>query len=294
MVLQGVNIAHIVINNEHGGIVEEAIELIAQSVRDLGFKVAVTKNYFYQKSLNIVVGAVAYLSEQNLEELRRLAPTYVIWQLEPLDEEGGFLKKHPLYAEFMRGAVELWEYSEGNVEFLKEQGFKGGHYIPLGYASSLERVAPAVKEEFDVLFYGAVNERRRALLAELEARGLNVCVLFNAYGKMRDGVIARSKIVLNVHQFETQRLEQVRISYLLNNRRFVISEAAAENPYGEGVVYSGYEGLVETCVKYLRPGMEVERARVANVGYETLKKFPMTERVKAALEKVEGLEWPMG
>ena len=291
VVLQGVNIVHIVINKDHGGIVSEAIELMAASVRALGFKVEVSQNTFYQKSLNIVVGAAAYLSRQNMDDMRKLSPAYVIWQLEPLDEEGGFLRKYPLYAELMKGAVDLWEYSEGNVEYLKQMGFKGGRYIPLGYARSLERIVP-VREEFDVLFYGAVNERRRAFLTELEGRGLKVCTLFGAYGQMRDGVIGRSRIVLNVHQFETQRLEQVRISYLLNNRRFVISERSEENPYGDGVVYSDYERLTDTCVKYLRAGMEGERARVAGVGYEILKKLPMSACLKEALEKIEGLEWP--
>ena len=41
--------------------------------------------------------------------------------------------------------------------------------------------------------------------------------------------IARSKIVLNLHQYDAQVFEIVRVSYLLANRRAVVSERGA-NP----------------------------------------------------------------
>src|SRR5947199_402031 len=49
--------------------------------------------------------------------------------------------------------------------------------------------------------------------------------------------------------------EVVRVSYLLANRRFVVSEtgsdAAAERLFSGGVAFAGYETLVDTCLGYL-------------------------------------------
>jgi len=36
---------------------------------------------------------------------------------------------------------------------------------------------------------------------------------------------------LNIHQSETLQLEQLRVAYLLNNKRFVVSETSADNLY---------------------------------------------------------------
>jgi hypothetical protein len=123
------------------------------------------------------------------------------------------------------------------------------------------------------------------VLEGLQARGIRLAVLFGAYGRTRDLAIGRSKIILNLHQFDTAQLEQVRLSYLLNNRCFVVSEKAEGNPYGEGVVFRDYDGLIETCEHYLRPDMEAERARIAEAGYASLKAISTLTCLRAALER---------
>ncbi len=287
--LKGVNISHVQIN-EHGAIFNEVIELLVEAVRESGLPMKVSRNEFFKGSLNVVVGHVAFKQSAEMETVRKAGIPYVVVQLEALDAEAGFLKQYPSYVDVLRGAMQIWDYSEGNVAFLKWMGLENVRYIPIGFGKNLERIVAKESRDIDVMFYGMVNTRRRKVLEGLVARGVRV-EFFVGYGAKRDELIGRSKIMLNMHQFELGRLEQVRISYLLNNRCFVVSETADENPYGEGGVYSGYEGLVETCVKYLRPEMEGERARIAEAGYEALKGFPMKERVREALMEIEGLEW---
>jgi hypothetical protein len=45
-----------------------------------------------------------------------------------------------------------------------------------------------------------------------------VKILFGVYGQERDREMARAKVVLNLHQFALPQLEQIRISFLLNNK----------------------------------------------------------------------------
>ena len=100
-------------------------------------------------------------------------------------------------------------------------------YVPIGYVPELTRIAPA-PEDIDVLFYGALSERRYAVLRDLHDRGLRVKWLLGAFGASRDAWIARSKIVINVHYWEAKIFEIARVSYLLANRRAVVSERGAD------------------------------------------------------------------
>lgn len=46
------------------------------------------------------------------------------------------------------------------------------------------------------------------------------------YGEERDALIARSRVVLNLHQYDIHIFEQVRVNYLLINGKAVVSEVA--------------------------------------------------------------------
>jgi hypothetical protein len=100
-------------------------------------------------------------------------------------------------------------------------------------------------------------------------------------------LIARSKIILNLHQFDTTQLEQVRISYLLNNRCFVISESAEDNPYQDGVIFSDYDKIVDCCLSYLRSQADAARADVAERGYARLQAIPFLASLQAAMKLLE-------
>ena len=57
----------------------------------------------------------------------------------------------------------------------------------------------------DVLFFGLMNPRRAALLAAVNASGLAVHVLTGetmTFGGALDAILARTKIVLNLHFYD--------------------------------------------------------------------------------------------
>jgi hypothetical protein len=134
---------------------------------------------------------------------------------------------------------EVWDYSSENVERLKAMGIEARH-VPIGYVKELERIKPAEVQDIDVLFYGSLNERRKKILDELKARGLNVVHLFGVYGEERDSYIARAKVVLNIHFYLPAVPEEVRLSYLWTNRVYVLNESRFP-----------YTDMVESCVEIL-------------------------------------------
>jgi hypothetical protein len=278
----GVNIAHMVIN-AHAPIFADLIELLTSSFQELGLSVRYSQNSLNRDRLNVVLGHTVAFRPEWLAAIRNNGSAYVVFQTEALDADRGLVPLYPAYLNFLRAAPHVWDYSEANIRFLTGLGHAGVRHVPIGYARSLERIAPAAVQDIDVLFYGQPTERRLRVLEEVRGRGLRVEALWGVYGPPRDQAIGRSKIVLNLHQFETSQLEQVRIGFLLNNRCFVVSEVADSNPYGDGVVFRPREQLADCCAAFLRPGREAERERIARTGHANLQAIPIVDKLRSAL-----------
>jgi hypothetical protein len=146
----------------------------------------------------------------------------------------------------------VWDYSQENIEFLKNQGISARH-LPVGYHESLEQIPQAAEKDIDILFFGSLGDRRQAILAKLENTGkARVKTLFGVYGKQRDEFIGRSKILINIHYYSTKIFEAVRVSYLLNNRCCVVSEESSVYPYpGVNIPLVTYDSLAEKCLDIL-------------------------------------------
>jgi hypothetical protein len=283
MPLPPVNIVHVVIN-EHGRIFDDLIDLLTDCLVQLDVPVRRSTSHFDSTQLNLVVGHTAFLSPTDYPAIASKC-RYIVFQVEALHEQAGLLPDRPHYLEFLRRAQQVWDYSPQNLKFLAGRGHQNTRYVPIGYCPMLERIAAAPTKDIDVLFYGAATPRRRRIFDDLLARGVRFVSVFGAYGPQRDQLIARSKIVLNLHQFDISALEQLRISYLLNNRCFVLSESPPSELYGEGVVFSDYGSITECCVSYLQPGMEPQRTRIAEVGYAGLKAIPTLQHLRSAIEQ---------
>jgi hypothetical protein len=181
----------------------------------------------------------------------------------------------------------VWDYSEGNIAELARMGIKAEH-CGIGYVPELTRIAPA-PEDIDVLFVGSVNDRRLTVLKQLATQGVNVEARFNVYGAERDAFLARSKIMLNVHFYESRLFEIVRVSYLLANHKCVVSETGAdraiEQQFEPGIAFAPYEKLAETCVRLLQN--PAARRETAEAGFTRIKSMPQTEYLRQALATLQ-------
>ena len=160
----------------------------------------------------------------------------------------------PAYVDLLK-QHRVWDYSPKNIEQLARWGIPNAQLCEIGFVPELMRI-PERPQDIDVLFYGSLNGRRRKVLNQLSDQGAKVKVLQGLYGPQRDVWIARSKIVLNIHYYEAKVLEIVRLSYLLSNGRFVISEkgkdADLETPFAQGMVLDAYDMLVPQCMTWLQ------------------------------------------
>jgi len=207
-------------------------------------------------------------------------PNSILFNLEQIVP--GAIWVTPDYTERLR-RHRVWDYSAQNLSAMRALGIRDVTHVPLGHARVLERI-PSREEDIDVLFYGVHNERRMVPLRRLAERGWRVMWVNGVYGKERDELIARSRVVVNIHFYGESRLEVARCFYLLANGRFVLSEMstdAEETGLAGGMAFCAYDAIEEACTWYL--AHPDERAAVAATGREAIRKRPQSALLASAV-----------
>ena len=201
-------------------------------------------------------------------------------------------ERRPHYASLLR-RFPIWDYSIPNATYNLSMALNWMiHLLPVGYMPQLSRIDPAPVQDIDVLFYGTMNERRLRILQELQQAGLRVEAGRGLYGAERDAAIARAKIVLNVHFYESKVHEVVRTSYLLANHKAVVSECGddteIESDIRKAIIGVPYERLVETCVALCRD--DVARRRAEENGFEI---FSRRDQIPMLRHAIETTRWAL-
>jgi hypothetical protein len=211
-----------------------------------------------------------------------LAPDAILYNLEQVQLGSSWFR--PELLDLFRRYT-LWDYSRRNVAALAALDVPVARVVPIGYVPELTRIEHAVDPDIDVLFFGSLNPRRIAIIDRLRAAGLRAEAVFGVYGKQRDDLIARAKVVLNVHFYEAKVLEMVRLSYLLANRCCVLSEASSDpeedDALAAGVAFVGYDDLVARARELVADAPL--RDRIAARGFELIRARRAIDYVEAAL-----------
>ena len=271
----------------HSGAFSELAEVIAYALEDLGNTVQITENNMLPGERNIIIGC--HLADP--QSASHVPANTVIVNTEQIhvDEQDWNEKIY-----FWTSRYETWDYSERNIIKLRRLGFERVKHLKIGFHSKLCRIPSDVEQDIDVLFYGTVGPRRMAILNELHASGLNVCAVNNLYGNARDSLIARSKVVLNLHHFASHIFEIVRVFYLMSNAKAVVGEVSPttsiDPAYVGGFCAASYDALVNTCINLVR---DTERRRqLESAALETICRNPQARLIAPLLvggrEALEG------
>jgi hypothetical protein len=181
------------------------------------------------------------------------------------------------------------DYSPRNLKALHDLGISHARLLQVGYSPRSSKISHDAIKDIDVLFYGSVNPRRAAVLDALKSYGLTVGCLIGVYGKERDDFIARSKLVLNVHYYESNIFEVVRVFYLLANKVCVVSEGFEEDEdvqrFVGGIAFAGYDTLVQRCLDLV--ANPADRTHIAQSGYDRISKHRQSTLLKDALKAIE-------
>ena len=279
------NIYH-VRTNEFYRVYEDLIRALAASLTDLGHACTIKLNGFVPDAVNILVGSTIFAARHlGLAKALKGRP-YIVYQLEALDDRHGLLSQWPEYWDLLQNASAIWDYSPFGTEYLKGKGLRQVYHLPPAFHRTLEVLRPRQNPDIDVLFFGSSHERRHRIITALQARGIGVVNLDAAFGARRNRYISRAKIVLNLHAWDDlNQLETVRLSFLLANRAFVISEASDHDPYQGGVIYAPYERLVDVCAEYLVKPLQAHQ-QIAETGYRAVRKLDLVSVLRPILENM--------
>ncbi len=259
--------------NSNQYVFRELEDMICYDLRKKGFKCEVRKdlNPTYK---NIIMGL-------NVNPWIDFPAGSIVVNMEQLYDESGWLR--PEYVEHLKNQ-EVWDYCESNQKYLREKMGISTDLIHYGYLPSLDQTTNPryvsqvdnwENKETDVLVIGSKVGRRCDIVSRLKEQGLNVIYLINSWEEERMDVIYKAKIILNVHFYPAGLVEMPRISLLLNNRAFIISETCTnmeDFPYLENcMVLSEYDRLIDTIEDYLK--RPTDCLEIAKRGYETFKKI---------------------
>lgn len=255
----------------HAQAFDEIECLIAAGIRELGYKVNCKPNQIEPTAKNIIIGC-HLLSP----ETASIVPhDSIIINTEQLSDEIGSWNQNLL---FWLGRFQAWDYNKKNIEYVFEAGLDKPKLLQLGYHQSLENIQGDISQDIDVLFYGSLNPRRQHILNELSARGIKTKILHGVYGADRDYWISRSKLVLNLHFYQSQILEIVRCFYLMINQKAVVCEinetTVVDPSLREAITGGPYEALVDICIDLLAD--QQKRKRAQDIAYSTIKKYPQS------------------
>ena len=251
---------------------QELAELIHFSVLELGLKSQITFNYCDNNpsTKNIVLGA--HLLNDNLIE--DIPENTIIFNTEQIESITENWKKKIL--NLARKNIIFWDYSQYNLEYLSKTINIKGKLFQIGYQKELNRINHNIDKNIDVLFYGSINARREHIINKLKDRKINVKTLFGVYGKERDNLIAKSKLILNMHMYDSKIFEIVRVFYLLSNSIPVLTEVGSDtkfnNDFLDLICKSTYENIEKNIIYLLEN--DKKRIELGENGLNAIKKFP--------------------
>jgi len=260
----------------------EVAETLQFGLRSIGHEAQIEENAIDASATNVLLGA-HLLSPQ---DALMVPPGSILYNLEQL---GGPSLPKQFYELALRQKV--WDYSRQNIKKWSAMNCACQPvHVPLGYVAELSRIEASPTQDIDVLFYGSLNERRARILKALKDAGAKVHATFGVYGKQRDDLIARSKIVLNIHFYDAKIFEIVRVSYLLANSKAVVTELCSdteiENGLADSVLGVPYDSLVGTCLSLLRN--EEGRRKLEARGFQWFSQRKESEILSKALQECAG------
>lgn len=259
----------------------EIAELLHYSVLELNKSSKISYNFIdiNPKVKNIIFGAHLL----NDDMINSIPSNTIIFNTEQIESINEIWKRRILLLA-SKGII-FWDYSNHNLDLLLTKLNVKGRLFEIGFQKNLQRIKKNDNKEVDVLFYGSLNNRREKIINSLLKNNVKVKCLFGVYGKERDDWIGKSKIVLNLHYYDSKIFEIVRIFYLLTNAIPIVSEVdentKLNNNYLKGIKGSNYEDVEKNILSLLEN--EKERKLIGLNGFNIIKKYPQINFTKSIL-----------
>ena len=235
-------------------------------------------DYIIYQSEQMSANGSLFTSPEYLELLRR----YLVWDYST--NNIAFLESNGIHAKHVPigYSKSLANIKNGKSVTIVGGGKNGKQRIDFAEWSGMypiTHITGGFAEDIDICFYGSQNERRIKIIDQLKSQTVPttlpdgtvgerpiVVASFMGYGGFRDKLVARSKIVLNMHYYDSAIFEIFRCSHLFANKKCVVSETgkdvSLEKEYCNSGCFTDYDSLVSRCVQLLHD--DEERDKIAS------------------------------
>lgn len=151
---------------------------------------------------------------------------YVAFQLEQSVSSRWFT---PEYIDKLKNAYSIFDYSLDNITYLQTQGlsYRQIYFMPLAYQKDYF-AEKAVYEQYDVLFYGDINNQRRKAYLDVITKRFKTKVIKNVFADELYKEISKAKIIVNIHYYDDALLETTRLYECLSLNKLIISETSVD------------------------------------------------------------------
>ncbi len=186
--------------------------------------------------------------------------------------------------------IKIIDYSIGNINILQNPN---SIYLPIQYSdkdhNSLSNLTRIIKKEYDVAFIGQVSPRRYMILSALSNMGLNIVFLETKWGIERDKIVAKAKVLLNIHHRKGYTIyESIRCDRWTFGGMMIISESSAEadnSDIRDLVMFEDYNNLAGKTIDVVRNYESYKREH--NMKYAQSIKTIINERSHQLTEFIE-------
>jgi hypothetical protein len=241
------------------------IESIALNMQNIFNRLNISSTIIYELSEEDENNDEFYIIIYNNFNKHFLPKKYILYVIEQTSSK--YFRDNN-YLNMIKNADYIWDFCVKNRKLFIEYPFSNYYYL----------ACPFVKEDtfitsnkYDILFYGSINNRRRAILDKLTPK-YNIYIANNIKGAEKDNIIKQSKIILNLHYYYEAGLETCRLNEVLKYNKLVISELPFDDYYNtelykKSVVFidnindnlSNIENLYNIIDKYLENDIEYNK-----------------------------------
>ena len=276
-------------NYIHDAAFDSVVSVLMTTFHSRATNVQTVVNKFNPEGLNIVVGAHLLQDPKMLLD----EPNTIVYNFEQFDTKSDWFSSD--YVSLLKSKP-YWDYSTANIAAMKKAYPEAqATHVPFAYAPVLDYsyvrrdVFRVKRKDIDVLFFGSMNDRRAKVISQLTSMGLNVQAVFGVYGPELSVLIHRSKLVLNMHYYDSSVFEAVRVIPLLASRVAVVSEKSVDDDdykylnQTSGILVTDYDKLAFVCKQLVENADD--RECLSDTGYANVKLKTMVQ----SLENVGGI-----
>jgi len=150
------------------------------------------------------------------------------------------------YNKILLNADAIWDFSISNKDKYNFIPLKKIYYMPMPFYND-KKIENINYDncEYDILFYGAENERRKKICLKIKEKYSNFKIGFSLFEPEKTEIIKKTKIILNLHYYENPALETCRINEILKFNKVIISEKTKSEDWYNMKLYENIVIFIE-------------------------------------------------